>query len=137
MRLMQVLYCELPAALKAPIESGMAGGVSRRFSQSSIAFGSVVSLTQSGTGTQTYSPTLSSHSGHCQAALANTHPHTLPRRSCYKHTHGYYQSHCTRSFTRFSCLFLSHAHTYTPSRPGHEFSDPSHLSTCNRAVITT
>lgn len=140
---MQVLYSMLPVALKAQIENRLVGGVSRPFSQSSIAFGSVVSLTQSGTGNQTYSTTLSSHSGHCESTLTNTHPHT-ERQSYDKYgrtgarAHTRTQLQYTKllpitwySLFHFLFLFLSFclSHTTTHSRQLH--SDLSLSFTCS------
>lgn len=129
-----------PLTLKAWSENRVAWrkGVSRHFVQSSNAFCSVVRLTQSGAGNQTYSTTLSSHSRHCETTLKNTHFHT-ECQSYYKYTHNYStnnycQSHRSHSQSFFSphspTHTLTHTHTHWLTYPRQQHRDLSLSFTC-------
>lgn len=101
------------------------------FSQSSIAFGSAVSLTQSGTGNQTYSTTLSRRSRHRRAALTNTRRraytpnanHAINTHSC-AHTQLQYTQllpitldsliHTLFFFFYLLSFSVTHSHTHPP-----------------------
>lgn len=91
------------------------------FSQSWIAFGSAVSLTQSGTGNQTCCPTRSSHGWRAQSEPTHWHAEC---QSCYKYT----------QLPPIS-LFPSHTHKHTHLTWGHNCAltsaSPSPERTCN------